>query len=160
MPNVNELANLRDIQLPPAVSAWPPGPAYYALMALFIIFILIFIKYKQRRQYIAPRREALLELTAIEVHYEENLNVQKTAAEVNALLKRVALVYHPRADVASLHGQAWLRFLKRTSQQIDFDAIQTSLLDAPFNPHSQEDLSLLLLAARCWIKQRRRQCSN
>ncbi len=47
MPNPGALADLRDIHLPEPVSAWPPGPAYYALTALLIILILIYIQHKK-----------------------------------------------------------------------------------------------------------------
>jgi hypothetical protein len=160
MLNANPLANLRDIHLPHAVSAWPPGPGYYALIAVFIILMLIYIKYKKKQAYTAPKQEALAELSRIEADYKQNSNAKPTAAAITMLLKQVALVYHPRIDVASLHGHAWLLFLQETSQNIDFNAIQTSLLDTPFNPKSREDLNPLLTATQCWIKQRRKRCLN
>ncbi len=160
MPKSAELADLRDIHLPEAVSAWPPGPAYYALIALIIVCLLLFIKYKQRQRYTAPRRQALLELEQIKSAYLQTPDTKETASKITALLKRVALVYHPRVDVASLHGQDWLHFLEATSQHIDFQAVQKSLIDTPFNPHATEDLTPLLNAASGWIKQRRKRCLN
>ncbi|MDF1677752.1 MAG: DUF4381 domain-containing protein [Legionellaceae bacterium] len=160
MPKSAELADLRDIHLPEAVSAWPPGPAYYALIALAIICLLLFVKYKQRQRYTAPKRQALLELEQIKCDYLESPHSQEAASKITTLLKRVALVYHPRVDVASLHGQDWLHFLEDTSQQIDFQAVQNSLIDTPFNPEATEDLTPLLSAASDWIKQRRKRCLN
>ncbi|MCH9689495.1 MAG: DUF4381 domain-containing protein, partial [Gammaproteobacteria bacterium] len=69
MPNANPLAGLRDIHLPHAVSAWPPGPAYYALIAVLIIMILLFIQRQKHQQRTAPKREALAELAQIEDNY-------------------------------------------------------------------------------------------
>ncbi|MDX2345253.1 MAG: DUF4381 domain-containing protein [Legionella sp.] len=160
MPDTTQLADLRDIHLPEAVSAWPPGPGYYALIALFIICILIYMKYKKHQQYTAPKRQALTELTRIEANYKKNLHAKSTAAAINILLKQVALVYHPRIDVASLHGQAWLKFLQKTSCNINFEATQASLLETPFNPDSTEDLNPLFSATQNWIKQRRKRCLN
>lgn len=157
MPNASELTNLRDIHMPHAVSAWPPGPAYYALAGLCIIIILVLIRHKKHRQYNAPKREALATLESLEKRYTQTPK-PNMASDITALLKRVALVYHPRTDVASLHGQDWLLFLQETSKNIDFQAIQTSLIDAPFNPNSEEDLTHLFCAARRWIKQRRKKC--
>ncbi len=160
MPDTDALSNLRDIHLPAPISAWPPGPAYYALAALFIILMLALIKHKQYQNRTAPKREALAKLTDIENHYTKNLNAKQTAAEITTLLKRVALVYHPRVDVASLHSNDWLVFLEKTSKNIDFKSIQTSLIDTPFNPNSTENLTPLLAATRSWIKQRRKPCLN
>ena len=160
MPDISLLSNLRDIHLPTTVSAWPPGPAYYALVALLIMIVLIVIKHKKHQRYTAPKREALSELAQIESHYAQNPDPKLTAAAITSLLKRVALVYHPRIDVASLHGENWLIFLQNTSHHIDFKSIQTSLLDNPFNPSSTENLNPLLTAARRWIKQRRKRCLN
>jgi hypothetical protein len=165
MPNATPLADLRDIHLPHAISAWPPGPAYYALMALLIILILLFIQRQKHQQRTAPKREALVELARIENNYTNKKNHSNhIASDITRLLRRVALVYHPRIDVASLHGQAWVLFLEKTSRGIDFQSIENSLLDTPFNPHDNphaaEQLSLLLSATRRWIKQRRKQCLN
>ena len=159
MVDPSPLADLHDIHLPHPVSAWPPGPAYYVLLAVFIILLLLSIKRKHHQHITAPKREALLELTHIETHYQQRHSDSKTtAASITTLLRRVALVYHPRAEVAGLHGEAWLLFLKQTSHHIDFDAVQTGLLNTPFNPASNansDDLSPLFAATRRWITQRK-----
>jgi hypothetical protein len=160
MPDINPLANLRDIHLPHAVSIWPLGPGYYGLIGLVIICILVYIKYRKKQAYAAPKKEALLKLMRIETDYTQKTNTASTAAAITVLLKQIALVYHPRIDVASLHGQKWLLFLQDTSHGIDFNAIQTSLLSTPFNPDATEDLMPLLTATREWIKQRSKRCLN
>lgn len=160
MADSNPLANLRDIHLPEAVSFWPLGPGYYALLGLLIIVLLLILKRKQHQNRTAPKREALLALLKIENDYHEGATSKHTATELNHLLKRVALVYHPRADVASLHSGAWVDFLEKTSRGIDFKSVQISLIDTPFNPNSEEDLEALLSAARRWIQQRSKPCLN
>jgi hypothetical protein len=160
MVNSNSLETLRDLHLPTPISVWPPGPAYYLLIALGIIFLLAVIQRKKYLQSTAPKREALAELQRIQANYQQENTPSKTAAAITNLLKRVALVYHPRTDVAQLHGQAWLLFLQKTSKHIAFEPIQTSLLETPFNPNANADLTPLFSAAEHWIKQRRMQCSN
>ncbi len=160
MADTNPLANLRDIHLPEAVSIWPLGPGYYALLALVIVVLLLIIKHRHHRNRTAPKREALLTLTKIETSYHEGAPPKLVAAEVNHLLKQVALVYHPRTDVAGLHSVDWLSFLESTSRNIDFKSVQAGLVDTPFNPDSEEDLDALLSAARRWIQQRSKRCSN
>jgi hypothetical protein len=159
MVDPSPLADLRDIHLPQPVSAWPPGPIYYALLGLCMMMLLLWIKRAHDKRITAPKREALLELTQLETHYQQHHPKSKTiAANITALLRRVALVYYPRANVAGLHGEAWLLFLKQTSHHIDFDAIRTNLLNAPFNPASDahgDDLTPLFSATRRWITQRK-----
>ena len=160
MPDMSALKDLRDIHLPPDVSAFPPAPIFYALAALLIIAILLYLRYQKHQRLIAPKKEALETLSALEADYANKPNAKKTAAAITTLLKQVALVYHPRTDVASLHGEAWLLFLQNTSKAIDFKNLEKSLLDTPFNPKSKENLGPLFIAARAWIKQRRKPCLN
>lgn len=159
MSDISELANLRDIHMPPPVSSWPPGPAYYLIIAVFMIALLVFFQYKRYQRYHTPKFEALQKLLALKENAQTAVPSQ-TAAAVNTLLKRVALAYFPRLDVASLYGPAWLAFLKKTSKNIDFDAISVAILETPFNPDSKEDIYPLLIAAHRWIKQRRKRCLN
>jgi len=156
------LSKLRDIHLPSPVSAWPPGPAYYALAGLGIIFILLLIKRQQHRKYTAPKREALAQLARLEATYQSKPQATPTSAAITLLLKRVALVYHPRIEVASLHGKAWLLFLKQTSRHLnaEIDAAAISLTETPFNPEAEHHLEPLFTMARRWIKQRRKRCLN
>ena len=156
------LAQLRDIHMPPPVSSWPPGPAYYALLGLLIILALLYIKRQRHLQYTAPKREALAELVRLEASYLKKPEPKQTAAAITLLLKRVALVYHPRLDVANVHGEAWLLFLKKTSRRLEseINATDQILREAPFNPKADHHLEPLFLMARHWIKQRRKKCLN
>ena len=156
----NPLADLRDIHLPPPVSAWPPGKGYYTLLALFIFLYFIYRFYQKKRAQAAPKREALKTLSNIEADYKAHQKTKQTAAAITTLLKQITLAYHPRIDVASLHGQAWLSFLQKNSSHIDFYALEKSLLEAPFNPKSNHDLSPLFLATKRFIQQRSHRCLN
>lgn len=162
MADSNVFTQLHDIHMPPPVSAWPPGPGYYALLAFVIILLLLWFKRQRHRQYTAPKREALAELARLKACYLEQPNPTNTAAAITLLLKRVALVYHPRLEVAGLHGDAWLQFLKKTSRRLDAEIEATGqiLREAPFNPQADHQLEPLFLMARRWIKQRRKKCLN
>ncbi|MDF1683705.1 MAG: DUF4381 domain-containing protein [Legionellaceae bacterium] len=162
MADSNVLSQLRDIHMPPPVSAWPPGPAYYGVLGLFIMLFLLWLIRQRHLQYTAPKREALAELTRLKTSYLKKPEPKQTAAAITLLLKRVALVYHPRLEVASLHGNAWPEFLKKTSRRLDadIDATDQILCEAPFNPQADYHLEPLFLVARRWIKQRRKKCSN
>jgi len=162
MPDSSALLQLRDIHMPPPVSAWPPGPAYYAVLALLIMLALLWLIRQRHLQYTAPKREALAKLARLKACYLEKPEPTHTAAAITLLLKRVALVYHPRLDVASLHGSTWPPFLKKTSRRLDaaIDAASQILCEAPFNPQADHHLEPLFLMARHWIKQRRKKCLN
>ena len=80
--------------------------------------------------------------------------------KISELLRRVALVYFPREEVASLKGEAWLTFLSRTSKRIDFNQLRDYLLEFPYQAAREIDLQPLFYGAKEWIKQRRVPCSN
>jgi hypothetical protein len=72
----------------------------------------------------------------------------------------VALVYYPRELVASIHGQAWIDFLNKNSNGLDFEPVKTMLLEAPFKTKEALDLKPLITRTQLWIKQRTVPCSN
>lgn len=161
MPNADPLAQLKDIHLPTPIGWWPLAPGWYVIIAL-IILISIFIFYciyKNHRDAKA-KNYALILLMNYQKEYEKEQNVALTSARISELLRRVALVYYPREDVASLHGEDWLHFLNETGKEIDFNLVKNMLLDAPFKTNQIMDLNPLFNTAQLWIKQRRVPCSN
>ncbi|MFT6927539.1 MAG: hypothetical protein ACJAZP_003176 [Psychromonas sp.] len=108
--NQNLLAQLNDIQAPSLPSFWPPAPIYWFLLSALIICLLLsvylFKKYKKQK---VKQTAALKQLTLLE----------KSNADfilLNQLLKGVALLYFPRRQVASLHGEQWFDFLQSYAQ--------------------------------------------
>ncbi|WP_019215838.1 DUF4381 domain-containing protein [Legionella tunisiensis] len=156
-----ELAKLRDIQLPDPIGWWPMAPGWYFLIVLIALSV-IFLLYIFRRNYIRGRakREALQLLAHYHQTYQHAGNSQLGSMEISELLRRVALVYFPREMVAGLQGEAWLAFLNETAKGIDFNAVRTCLLEAPYQPGKNMDLNPLFSCAEKWIKQRRKPCSN
>lgn len=160
MPTPDQLSQLRDLHLPPPVSWWPMAPGWWCLIALLLggsayLAFIITRRYVQGR----ARRFALQLLT----RYEQQARSKQqgfSAAELSALLKRVALAYFPRAQVAPLQGDAWLLFLNQTAKGLDFNTVRDLLIHAPYQPYTNLDLSPLLVLTRAWITQRRARCSN
>jgi hypothetical protein len=75
--------------------------------------------------------------------------------ELSILLRRVAISISPRADVASLTGAAWLRFLDGSLLDSPFSSgIGTILTDAPYRQFSVSDAQLSELIKLCerWLK--------
>lgn len=161
MAKTDPLAQLKDIHLPEPVSWWPPAPGWYLLMLIGLL-LLVYLTYAAHRRYrdALAKKQALLLLARYQEQYEKEPNVAQTSAHISELLRRVALVYFPRAQVASLHGEAWLHFLNQTGKGIDFHSVRHMLLDAPFKAQDNMNLTPLFNQARQWIKQRRRPCSH
>ncbi|MFJ1269639.1 DUF4381 domain-containing protein [Legionella lytica] len=156
------LAQLKDIHLPDAISWWPLAPGWYGLITLVVLLIAVLAAYLYRHHsYALAKKQALLLLANYHEDYEKEHNTSSSSAQISELLRRVALVYYPRTEVASLHGEAWLQFLNQTSTGIDFNAVRTLLLDAPFKAvDTGMDLNPLFSHAQRWIKQRGVPCSH
>ncbi|KGP64275.1 hypothetical protein EP47_00020 [Legionella norrlandica] len=161
MAKAEPLAQLRDIHLPEPIGWWPLAPGWYGLMIL-LLMIIIGITYFIYRKHVhaLPKKQALNLLKIYKEQYEKDKNTQLASARISELLKRVALVYYPRSEVASIHGEAWFEFLNNTSRGIDFKPVKSMLLDSPFKASETLDLNPLITRAEQWIKQRRVPCSN
>ena len=160
-PNPQELAQLRDIHLPDAIGWWPLAPGWYLLLIL-VLFMGVIISVGFVKHYLNGRakRHALRLVGAYQQEYRTHGNAQLSAARLSELLKRVALVYFPRKNVASLQGEAWIVFLNSTSKKLDFHTVRNELLHMPYQPAITGDLHLLFTMTRAWIKQRRGVCLN
>jgi hypothetical protein len=102
------LDRLHDIVLRPPISWWPPALGWHVVAAIALWLAAVgVVRAVSRHRANAYRRAALRELAAL-----ERTNRWE---ELPALLKRVALAAYPREEVASLSGDAWLRFLDRTA---------------------------------------------
>lgn len=156
-----ELAQLRDIHLPDAVGWWPLAPGWYVL-AITIIIVFLLLGFFLTRHYVRgrARRQALRLLSSFQQQYEKEANSQSGAARISELLKRVALIYFPREQVAGLQGDPWITFLDSTAKGVDFKSMRVELLEVPYQPTTKCDLHRLFNMARTWISQRRGRCLN
>lgn len=155
------LAQMNDIALPAEVSSWPPAPWVWSLALVLLVALalglwLIIKARAARRQRIKPRDEALALLSTLEP------GSTSFALDLSALLKRVALSYAPRNQVASLTGAAWVGYLNshipgnmpatvQGNTARDFEA----LADAAYRPAplSQEEAEALKNLAKFWLEQ-------
>jgi hypothetical protein len=103
---MNPLAQLKDIHLPGAVSAWPPAFGWWLLMLLVIGAIVasvtLFRRYKRARR---AQKQALSILNAI------NGTQSDWPQQLNGVLKRLAIRYFPNHDIAAMHSSQWSEFL-------------------------------------------------
>ncbi|KTC76984.1 DUF4381 domain-containing protein [Legionella brunensis] len=155
------LNQLHDIQLPEPIGWWPLAPGWYVLLVALLVvggslFYIAYRRYKHGR----AKREALHLLINLQKEYERDHDSQLSSMKISELLRRVALVYFPRQQVASLQGQEWIEFLSKTAKGINFDQMQDYLLQLPYQKPTDIDLSPLFNCAKSWIKQRGVPCSN
>ncbi len=156
-----DLSLLRDIHVPAPISWWPIAPGWWFLLIFIIISGLVIriagVQFYLNRQ---DRREALRELAQLEKQHQNDMNSQWCAAELSKLLKRVALVYYPRTEVAGLYGDAWISFLNRTGKGIHFNSVRMQLLELPWRSCQYHNLEPLFKLARQWIMRQKKSCSN
>ncbi|MDX1835994.1 DUF4381 domain-containing protein [Legionella taurinensis] len=155
------LSQLRDIHLPDPVNWWPLAPGWYLLMGIAFIGVMVLTGFIYR--YYAngrAKRQALKLLAVYQQDYLRDGDSQSASAKVSELLRRVALVYFPREQVASLKGDEWLAFLNRTGQNINFNAVRDCLLELPYQTQGDVNVKPLLSRAKAWIQQRGAPCSS
>ena len=149
------LAQLRDIHLPGAIEAWPPAPGWIALAVLAILAVLgvcywCFRRWR-RNQY---RRDGLKQLDQLLAQYEQALDAQTYLANYASLLKRIALTRYPRAQVASLTGEAWVAFLDHTGSTQEFSmGAGQALVQASYERDPDIQVPALHELARSWIRR-------
>lgn len=155
------LTQLRDIHLPDFIGWWPLAFGWYLVSVLIVLFIasLVYFLYQKNRNAIA-KNKALSLLKTYKEHYEKEQDAQWASARVSELLKRVALVYYPRTQVASMCGEDWIVFLNQSSKGLDFQAVKALLLELPFKSAESVDLEPLFSTAAAWIRQRGVPCLN
>lgn len=155
------LALLHDIHLPDPIGWWPLAIGWIILFCFIIALSLLTLFYIRRYyQRGRARRCGLRLLIQYEKDYQQGASSQIVSAKISEILRRVALVYFPREEIAGLQGELWLNFLNKTGKGINFNEVRESLLVLPYQPEHPADLSLLFSCAKKWIKQRRGRCLN
>lgn len=153
------LAQLKDIHLPTPIGIWPLAPGWWLIIVLATLLTAL-ISYLSWQRYCRNRakKRALILLDQFKNNYDNYSSNTQTAAHLSTLLRRVAIAYYPRHDVAGLQGQNWLNFLdshyKDTHSNQLFSPIANLLLELPYQQKASTDLGPLFLACEKWIKQR------
>ncbi len=150
----NLLSKLRDIHLPNDLPWWPLAPGWYVVIAaafiLGLIITTLIIKRWLRKR---AKRQALSELDFILSDYRVSRDATQLVSQVGILLKRVALVYFPRYEVAMLHGDEWVNFLSEHVKELDFKEVRTLLVSGPYQKHTDGDVEQLITITKKWIKR-------
>jgi uncharacterized iron-regulated membrane protein len=149
-PPPNNLIDLLDRLVlpgePPPVSMMPQTWGWVALgLILLALSGYGLWRYLRHRRANAYRRAALHLLA--ECHDDP--------ARIAEILRRTALAAFPRADVASLTGDGWLRFLDQHAKGASFASKGQAIAIAPYRPMPADPA--LTRAAEAWIRQHRAQ---
>ena len=141
------MRELHDIVLPAAVSWRPQTAAWFVLLSVFLTLcawgFLSWRRHARRNRY---RKLALARLADIET--------RAAFTELPALVKRTALSFNPRDDVASLSGDAWLRFLDSSYGGIGFTEGPGRLLPVLAYGHPEDiNADALVALLSLWIRK-------
>lgn len=145
--DAGNLDRMHDLVLSPPVPWWPPTPGWWivigcALLLLTILCLSMFIRHQANRY----RREAL----AI-------LDDPKTQPALwPAILKRCALACWPRTKVASLTGETWDRFYRKSARNVPPEGMGNHIEELAFSPRASQS-GELEASARGWIHHHRKE---
>ena len=148
---------LRDIHLPDAVSWWPPAPGWWvlsALLALLALALILILRRYRRRSLVRAARRVLDQAFA---RHAEGGDARPLLAEVSLVLRRTALSYFPRDEVAGLTGETWLAFLDRDLEPAKLrGGFRTGagriLATGPYATQSSVDAEALRTLCDAWLR--------
>ncbi len=153
------LAQLADIHLPEPVSFWPPAPGWWVLGVLLLVLAGVGIHYLIQASH--RRKIGLAALAELDRCYEKYASADgdpdelrlRYVNEFNSVLRRVALVHFPHANVASLGGAAWVDFIqeKGDSKRLDED-IANALSYGRFQTKCEVDVEAMNRLGQDWIR--------
>ncbi|WP_051938313.1 DUF4381 domain-containing protein [Ghiorsea bivora] len=131
--NQDPLQQLKDIHLPAPSPWWDWAIGWWILLALAVA-ALWFVMPKLWRKWQTWRKQRMLQHTIHTEYqricdaYARHQQTQQLAADINTLLRRVALTVFPKQSVAGLIGEDWLKFLDQVWQ----DKATSSFSEQPF----------------------------
>lgn len=139
---------------PAKISMWPETQIWlYLALSIFVLLVYVANRWYCYRKRTAYRRAAIYALKT----------VGDDGNAIADILRRTALVAFPRAQVAALHGENWLKFLDKTlvssainsSKCFESDAGRQMLV-APYRNKASCIAGLNALACH-WIRHHRQE---
>jgi hypothetical protein len=156
------MAKLQEIELPEPVAMTPQAPGWFVLAGLAALCAawLLWRGYRRWARN-AYRRQAMMELEKLKTDWGDPGQRSGVPGELSALVKRTALSAYPRAEVASLAGDAWLGFLDGSIGSTEFTrGSGRPLAYLAYAPSaeaalSEDEVSGLLWTVSRWIRRHR-----
>ncbi|MEX0962567.1 MAG: DUF4381 domain-containing protein [Pseudohongiellaceae bacterium] len=153
------LAQLADIHLPEPVSFWPPAIGWWVLAAIVLAILVILLrKFATMRRQLKIRHYALAELQRCYDNFSQadpaRLDQSRLnyVNQFNTVVRRVALVHYPQANVASLDGAAWVDFIRQKGESsLMTDEIAAALQYGRFQTKCDVDVDAMQDFGQQWI---------
>ncbi len=145
---------LRDIHLPAAPGWWPPAPGWWLVAAISLALLTWLGRIALRRYRLHRQRQRIL--ARLDTLTQSHEVTPQSLAELSILLRRLALMRHPRREVARLSGADWLRFLDDTGGDGRFTHGPGEVLaSGPYRPALPGEVDVAALSAllRDWIRK-------
>ena len=159
MDNEELLAQLADIHLPAEISYWPPAPGWWILTILLVGSIIYLIhRMVQLRNLRLVCQHALAELDNCYQRFARSEEPDLSSLrlryvnEFNSVMRRVALVHFPQANVASLGGDTWVDFIREKGDSSELnEEIASALSFGRFQTQCDVDVDAMNSLGQAWI---------
>jgi len=110
------LKELRDLQMPDAVSWWPPAPGWWLVGAIAAAALVWAVwRWRQHREATRYRRDARNAFSDIHNSWTNSKDANVYLNDAAALLRQIAIKTRGREHVAGLTGSAWIAELSELS---------------------------------------------
>ena len=143
---------LKDIHLPEVMGWWPPAIGWWIVAILVPLSCLLMIwLYKRITRKTALKAAKKLLLS---IKQDSTLEDDDKLKQLSELVRRVAISISPRAEAASLTGQAWLTYLDNSVKGTPFtQGVGAVFADAHYRqaPHPDLDMSQLMTLCEKWL---------
>lgn len=151
-----ETIPLIDIHLPKDAGLWPLAPGWWVLLLAMIAFSIWLIVLLRKKAKLRKYQQMIFsKLSNLEKNLK-NKPSNETIGEINILLRRLAIAYFPRSEIASLTGADWLNFLDKSGSTKNFSrGAGRILIDAPYQLEETTNLNLAEFTPliRSWVKK-------
>ena len=147
---------LKNLHLPDTIGWFPPALGWWLLVVLIPLLLMFLYWCYQRLTRKTSLKTAKRLLNTIK---NSTANNSEKLVELSALLRRVAISVAPRAQTASLTGQAWLTFLDSSLNDAPFTkGAGRCLADAPYrkSPPSEQEIFQLISLCEDWLKAQKK----
>jgi len=143
---------LKDIHLPVAMGWWPPAIGWWIVAGgVPLSCLLIIWLYKRITKKTAVK--SAKKLLAV-IKQDTTAEDEDKLKQLSQLIRRVAISISPRAEVASLTGQAWLEYLDSSVKGKPFTlGVGAVFADAQYrqSPHPDLDITQLITLCENWL---------
>ncbi len=148
---------LQDIHLPESASFWPLAMGWWLLLVVLIVVVAwLIIKLLKRAKQRIYRAKIFAKFDVLEKKLKAKPS-NAVIAEINTLLRQVAVTYYPRSKIASLTGGDWLQFLDQSGATQGFSrGAGRILIEAPYRLEKEvENLNIkeLIPLIRNWTRK-------